>query len=449
MKANQVVTNIAQDFTKAEKAQGRANIDAAEVKGFVECYRRFNDGTWTDTWFKICELEPGTSDSYSYGYELALKFVVTNNGGGDCPCESATLNMGCNFIPAINVARCEVAWSDHTANDHAECAITGVKVLTRRASNNYGPRDKMELWVKTSQYFTYYTQMRVECIANAGNYCYRGTYSTPSMYVLPFTFRNSLVTGTHTDPFNDSDHPAASGYGAAGWSEVWYPCETKTVMVDHAQDFTEAEKQQGRDNIGAADGKISWVEYHEGTPTPTVVRSGISVVTSDRGTRIQDDGASSQFFVAPNYTSGDYDKVLTVTQGGGVKWEPIPNPEIPAQEDWKQMRSASEPNPTYSLETIQLCNNNEYDKIWGSITLKSNTSGNFSLCPADSNGYASRYGSQCVNLGALPTNEPFTFNFLFDSKGNLDITHLCIKGQSSGSDVDVRYLITQLQKKES
>lgn len=250
---NKVCYNLNQrnDTTVQERATARNNIDAAENKGFVECYRSFSDGSFVDTWFKICEMNVGTGSNYSYGYELALKLVVTNNGSGDCPCESATMNMGCNFIPGINVGRSEVAWSDHTANNHAECSIDGVKILTHRASDNYGPRDKIEVWLKATKYFTYYTQMRVECIANAGNQCYRSSTSIPTMLVLPWQFRNSMITGTHTDPFNDASHPAAATPGAAGWSEVYYPCETKTVMVDHDQNFTLTEQAQARNNIGA------------------------------------------------------------------------------------------------------------------------------------------------------------------------------------------------------
>ena len=384
MKNNTVVTNIAQDFSKTEKAQGRANIDAQEIKGYVECYRRFNDGSSADTWFKICDLEPGTSSSYSYGYELSLKFVCTNNGGGDCPAESATLNMGCNFIPAVNVARCEVAWADHTASNHATCTITGVKVLTRRASDNYGPRDKMELWVKTSQYFTYYTQMRVEAIINSGNYCYRGTYSTPSLYVLPFNFRNSLVTGTHTDPFNYSEHPAAESYGAAGWSEVWYPCETKTVMVDHAQNFTDTEKEQARENIGATDGKdVSWVSYNEGQPTPLVQKSGLSVVNSGTRVVIQNDDGSKKYVVGPDYASGDVGKVLGIRSGGSVAWVdvPQPNPSVEMQTWLTDMNNSGACTKMFKQCVLPMKNGKYPSRVTGSMTVSPDIGTQVSICP--------------------------------------------------------------------
>lgn len=384
MKNNTVVTNIAQDFSKTEKAQGRANIDAQEIKGYVECYRRFNDGSFVDTWFKICDLEPGQSSSYSYGYELSLKFVCTNNGGGDCPAESATLNLGCNFIPAVNVARCEVAWADHTASDHDTCTITGVKVLTRRASDNYGPRDKMELWVKTSQYFTYYTQMRVEAIINSGNYCYRGTYSTPSLYVLPFNFSNSLVTGTHTDPFNDSDHPAAESYGSAGWSEVWYPCETKTVMVDHAQNFTDAEKAQARENIGASDGNdINWVTYSPGQPTPVVEESSLSVVNNGYRTVIQNYNGTKKYIVAPDYASGDAGKVLGIRPGGSVSWVNVAeaNPAVEMQTSLYDMRNSGSCSKFFRQWSLPTKNGKYPTRITGSLDAFVDVGTEVSICP--------------------------------------------------------------------
>lgn len=252
-KLNKVVkVDENQDFTNNEKAQGRANIDAAAEKGFVECYRRFNDNNSEDIWFKICELDVGTSDSYAYEYELALKLVCTNNGGGDCPCESATVSMSYDAIPAINVGRAEVAWDNYTKNSHERASILGIKVLSHRASSNYGPRDKIEVWIKMSTYMTYYTHIRIECLMNAGSRCYRSNYSSPSNYILPFKFANSLITGTHTDPFNDSNHPAAEPiYSGEGWSEVWYPVKTNTVSTDIEQTFTNDEKTCARRNIGA------------------------------------------------------------------------------------------------------------------------------------------------------------------------------------------------------
>ena len=466
MKANQVVTNIAQDFTKTEKAQGRANIDAAEQKGFVECYRRFNDGTWTDTWFKICELSPGTSNNYSYGYELSLKFVCTNNGTGDCPAESATMNMGCNFIPALNVGRCEVAWADHTVDDHAQCAITGVKVLTHRASDNYGPRDKCEVWVKTSQYFTYYTQMRVEALVNAGNGCYRSNYSTPSMYILPWEFRNSMVTGTHTDPFNDANHPAASGYGAEGWSEVWYPCETKTVMVDHPQDFTEEEKAQARANIGVSG--MSFVEFSNvlGGPDKSQANVDISlqrhnlptVGTHYDMTVENEQGSTKTFALVP---SDSPDGFIAMVSGHAQVMDIEVPPSVEMQTTMYDANNDGECNKMFKQWQLPMKNGKYPTRVIGSVAVCPELGRKVSLVPlahywsdtvwdADQqawvpNPYSPEMteGSQCHNYhymldGYDVSGHPnFTnqLSFAFHKTDTADLACIGLKGLSSESSI--------------
>lgn len=94
------------------------------------------------------------------------------------------------------------------------------------------------------------------------------------------------------------------------------------------QDFDEAEKELARDNIGAGDGKVSWVRYSPGSPTPVVHRSDLAVVTSEQGTRIQNSDASEKFYVAPNFsTPADTGKVFTIDTDGSAKWKPIPTPK--------------------------------------------------------------------------------------------------------------------------
>ena len=102
----------------------------------------------------------------------------------------------------------------------------------------------------------------------------------------------------------------------------------QVVRVDENQTLTAAQKETARNNIAASDGKISWVKYNPGSPTPVVLKSGLSVVTSDQGTRIQNDDASEKFFVAPNFsTPADTGKVFTIDTDGAAKWKPIPKPE--------------------------------------------------------------------------------------------------------------------------
>lgn len=100
------------------------------------------------------------------------------------------------------------------------------------------------------------------------------------------------------------------------------------IAANLQQNFTDSEKELARANISASDGKISWVKYSQGSPTPVVLKSGLSVVTSEQGTRIQNDDATEKFYVAPNFsTPADTGKVFTIDTDGSAKWKPIPTPK--------------------------------------------------------------------------------------------------------------------------
>lgn len=91
--------------------------------------------------------------------------------------------------------------------------------------------------------------------------------------------------------------------------------------------FTDSEKQTMRNNIGASDGTISWVKYNQGSPTPIIDNSSLSVVSSEQGTRIQNDDATKKFYVAPDFTTPtDTGKFFGVDVDGQAKWKKIPNP---------------------------------------------------------------------------------------------------------------------------
>ena len=257
---NKVLANQTQNLSENEKVIARNNIGADSIKGFVECYRSFTDSAEGDKWFKICELEPGMSDSYSYMYELSMKMISTNNGLGSNPAECATLNISFDGTPRLNTGRTEAtwedagvlsaAWSSHAVGTHAEEVIKGIKVFRHRYSDDYGPFDKVEIWLCLSHYFTSMSRLRVEALINSGSRTYRSYYTTPTAYNLPWKFNNGNLAGTSTDPENETDHPSPSGYGKEGWEHWWYPSCPKTVMVDRAQEFTDTEKAQAQENLG-------------------------------------------------------------------------------------------------------------------------------------------------------------------------------------------------------
>lgn len=97
--------------------------------------------------------------------------------------------------------------------------------------------------------------------------------------------------------------------------------------VDQRADTTDVEKAQARANIGASDGTISWVSYSEGSPTPVIDNSTLSVVASDSGARIQNADASTKYYVAPNTTSNDKGKFFGVSNTGNATWIKVPNPQ--------------------------------------------------------------------------------------------------------------------------
>lgn len=92
--------------------------------------------------------------------------------------------------------------------------------------------------------------------------------------------------------------------------------------------FSDAEKLQARNNIGASDGKISWVFIPEGGQ-PQVSKSGLSVVSRPSGAYIQNDDASVKFYLVPVYEAGDAGKILGINNGGYLGWRNAPR-ELPS-----------------------------------------------------------------------------------------------------------------------
>lgn len=92
--------------------------------------------------------------------------------------------------------------------------------------------------------------------------------------------------------------------------------------------FSDAEKLRARNNIGAGDGKVSWVFIPEGGQ-PQISRSGLSVVSRSSGAYIQNDDASVKFYLVPVYEAGDAGKILGINNGGYLGWRSAPR-ELPS-----------------------------------------------------------------------------------------------------------------------
>ena len=206
------------------------------------------------------------------------------------------------------------------------------------------------------------------------------------------------------------------------------------------QDFDSAEQAQARENIGAGDGMINWVSYSQGSPTPVVLRSGLSVVSSEQGTRIQNDDATQKFFVAPNFsTPADTGKVFTIDTDGAAKWKPIPTPEKDLSLEMYQDNLLNISSNTSILKKIYVPEGTT--KIQGSFNCNPSTGfDSISVVPlkADGRQYESKENLNFDHLLALNESEESTtgqynntLNFLFKRNSSNDQFHsLAIKGKS-------------------
>jgi hypothetical protein len=232
--------------------------------------------------------------------------------------------------------------------------------------------------------------------------------------------------------------------------------EEQVVRVDHNQtsELTDAQKKTARDNIAASDGKISWVKYSQGSQTPVVNKSGISVVTSEQGTRIQNDDATQKFFVAPNFsTPADTGKVFTIDTDGAAKWKPIPTPEKDLTLQMYKDDLLNIGSNTSILKKIYIPEGTT--KIEGSINCYPNDgfeSISLVLLKADDREYESSANLNFDHLLALDDTTPSasrgqysnTLNFKFKRNSFNEPFHsLAIKGQS-GSDLS-NYHVSNIQ----
>lgn len=183
--------------------------------------------------------------------------------------------------------------------------------------------------------------------------------------------------------------------------------------------FTDEQKQQARTNIGAGDGKVSWVQYSQGSPYPTVDRSPLSVVSSDTGTRIQNEDASKKFYVAPNFNADDYGKVLRINkENQKVMWD---NPPVPPKDVFMEMKlfdMTNNPGNDKVVKQYQCpVHNGKYPtKIIGSFECNPSTDHTtLSVMPLNAS----------LNAGYNSTSTPY------DSGQNHNVTHLLALDESS------------------
>ena len=224
--------------------------------------------------------------------------------------------------------------------------------------------------------------------------------------------------------------------------------------------FTDAQKEQARTNIGAGDGKVSWVQYSQGSPTPAVDRSPLAVVSSDTGTRIQNEDASKKFYVAPNFNADDYGKILRINkENQKVMWD---NPPVPPRDVFMETKlfDMSNDNGTDQIVRQFECpvHNGKYPtKIIGSFECSPSTGHDtLAVIPLNAsmyqgwNGTSTQYDSSqnhnVRNLLALDRSSEDTsgqynntVSFMFHKVNNregFDMKYVGIKGgYSTGYDI--------------
>ena len=221
--------------------------------------------------------------------------------------------------------------------------------------------------------------------------------------------------------------------------------------------FTDKQKATARQNIGAGDGKVSWVQYSQGQPTPAVDRSPLSIVSSDTGTRLQNDDASKKFYVAPNFNAADYGKVLRINkENQKVMWD---NPPVPPKDVFMEIKHYDMSNNSGNDQIVKQIDcpvhNGKYPtKIIGSFECNPSSDHNtLAVLPLNaslyqgynstSTPYDSSQNHNVTNLLALDTSSENTqgqynnsVSFMFNKVANregFDMKYVGIKGgYSSG-----------------
>ena len=215
------------------------------------------------------------------------------------------------------------------------------------------------------------------------------------------------------------------------------------VATNLQQDFTDAEKLQARQNIGA-----SQISYDNALTDMTVTKE---IVRPSMNTKYTATVGNDNFLLLPS-TFGDgmvvkaNDSLQTqsIPEGlptGGVSGQEliIDSNGVPAWADtWHPSRNftlyVDNNNILHAHQGIY--NNHE---TFGSITFRTDKAGSYSVVPlGNTNQFLSKYSVQCThanNVNAGSVTLPFFFNT--EAKGVTDIAGIGIKGSSGTTGANV------------
>lgn len=189
------------------------------------------------------------------------------------------------------------------------------------------------------------------------------------------------------------------------------------VAVNLAQDFTDAQKSQGRSNIGA-----SQISYDNAVTNMTVTKE---VVRPYMNTKYTATVGNDNFLLMPSTVNDG----MVVKSNGSLQTQPMP--ESGDKFDvCQQLLSINEGNHTV-LDKKYI--GNDYKEYAGNIGFTTTSSGNMSICAFNANEQLI-YPTQCVNFAGPFTGVTNFIPFTFKEEPNKErISYIGIKGSPNGN----------------
>lgn len=188
------------------------------------------------------------------------------------------------------------------------------------------------------------------------------------------------------------------------------------VAVNLAQDFTDAEKAQARDNISA-----SRISYDNSVTDMNVTKE---VVRPYMNTKYTATVGNDTFLLMPSV----FQDGMVVKHNGSLETQSIP--ESGDKFDIYQQLLDYNAGNTTVLDKMFIGNN--YKEYAGNIGFTTTSSGQMSICAFDANEQLI-YGNQCVNFAGPATGVTNFIPFTFKETGDERISFIGIKGSANGN----------------
>lgn len=236
------------------------------------------------------------------------------------------------------------------------------------------------------------------------------------------------------------------------------------VATNLQQDFTDVEKAQARQNIGALGSSdvLTANRYNWSSPsTPISVdeikfnQKGVNTAqivadTTNLGSTVPLPSRDSEegkvpmayyrdgrgYYLLEKYkderlpdsNSTDVGKALVVDSHGTPVWDTISGDSF----DTIQQLLAYNASNTTILDRVYIDGNDNYKEYVGNIGFTTTSSGNMSVCVFDANERLI-YSNQCVNFTGQPTGTTNFIPFTFKETGTERISFIGIKGSANGN----------------